>query len=110
LAPVDHQRDSVSIIFFNNAFFVMVPVLVFSFIYGAGAVFLIGWNASVLGVLIGKDIVGYAATHGGPTALYIASCRMLGLFPHGLFESLGYFAGAISGGIIGVAISKKRAI
>jgi len=31
----------------------------------------------------------------------------LGLVPHGLFESLGYFLGAISGGIIGAAISRK---
>jgi len=97
-----------NIIFVNNAFFVLLPAVFFSFVYGAGAVFLLGWNASVLGVLIGKDIVQYAATHGGPTALYIATNRALGLVPHGFFESMGYFVGAIAGGIIGAAISKKR--
>lgn len=97
-----------NIIFINNAFFVMVPAVFFSFVFGAGAVFLIGWNASVLGVLIGKDIVYYAATHGGTTALLLATNRFLGLVPHGIFESAGYFIGAIAGGIVGAAISKKR--
>jgi len=97
-----------TIVFVNNAFYVMMPAVIFSFVFGAGAVFLIGWNASVLGVLIGKDIVQFAATHGGVTALTIALDRALGLVPHGLFESLGYFVGAIAGGIIGAAISKKR--
>lgn len=95
------------IIFMNNLF-VLLPMLFFSLAYGAGAVFLLGWNASVLGVLIGKDLVQYAASHGGVAALGIAANRALGLVPHGMFEALGYFCGAIAGGIIGVAISKKR--
>ena len=97
-----------NVIFVNNAFFVLMPALFFSFVFGAGAVFLIGWNASVLGVLIGKDFVQYAASHGGITALGVALQRFLGILPHGLFESLGYFVGAIAGGIIGAAVSKKR--
>jgi hypothetical protein len=97
-----------NVIFFNNSIFVLLPALFFSFVYGAGAVFLIGWNASVLGVLIGKDIVRYAATHGGVTALIVATERFLSLVPHGVFESLGYFTGALAGGIVGAAISKKK--
>ncbi|MFA4855229.1 MAG: stage II sporulation protein M [archaeon] len=96
------------VIFVNNAFFVMVPMLLFSFVYGAGAVFLLGWNASVIGVLIGKDIVQYSASHGGLTALGMAANRALSIVPHGIFEALGYFVGAIAGGIIGAAVSKKR--
>jgi hypothetical protein len=96
------------IIFTNNAFLVMVPTLLFSLVYGAGSVFLLGWNASVLGVLIGKDVVQYAASHGGLTALWMAANRALSIVPHGIFEALGYFVGAIAGGIIGAAVSKKR--
>ncbi len=96
------------VIFTNNAFFVLVPAIFFSLVYGAGAVFLIGWNASVIGVLIGKDVVLYAESHGGVTALFMAAERGLGLVPHGMLESVGYFVGAIAGGIIGAAISKKR--
>ncbi len=96
------------VIFFNNAF-VLVLAIAFSFLYGAGAVFLVGWNASVIGVLIGKDIIQASAASsnlfgGVAVGLYNA----LGLIPHGLFESLGYFLGAIAGGIVGAAISKRR--
>lgn len=97
-----------SVIFANNTLLVMFPAIALSLIYGAGAIFLIGWNASVLGVLIGKDIVFYAASHGGIVALIAAVNRFLGLVPHGIFESLGYFVGAIAGGIVGAALSKKR--
>jgi len=97
-----------SVIVSNNVFNVLFPALILSFIYGAGAVFLIGWNASILGVLIGKDLVFYAASHGGITALFVAVNRFLSLFPHGIFESMGYFVGAIAGGIIGAAATKKR--
>jgi len=96
------------VIFSNNAFNVLVPILLFSFVLGAGAIWLLGWNASVLGVLIGKDVVSYASTHGGVTALLMATERALSLVPHGIFEASGYFVGAIAGGIIGAAISKKK--
>ncbi len=95
-------------IIFANNIFILALMLFTSLAYGAGAVFLLGWNASVLGVLIGKDVVQYAASHGGVAALGIAANRALGLVPHGMFEALGYFVGAIAGGIIGVAISKKK--
>jgi len=88
---------------------VLLLAVAFSFLYGAGAVFLIGWNASVIGVLIGKDIVQAAAASGSLfSGIAIGLYNALGLVPHGLFESLGYFFGAIAGGIIGAALSKKR--
>ncbi len=96
-----------NLIFFNNAFVMLLSVL-FSFVYGAGAVFLIGWNASVIGVVIGRDVLQTMAVNGNflqafGTGLYNA----LGLLPHGLPESIGYFFGAIAGGIIGVAVMKR---
>lgn len=97
-----------SVIFSNNAFRVLTMGIFLSFVYGAGAIFLLGWNASVLGVLIGKDIVYFSLTHGGLAALWMALNRALGLVPHGIFESMGYFVGAIAGGIIGAAMSKQR--
>ncbi|MCX6798683.1 MAG: stage II sporulation protein M [Candidatus Diapherotrites archaeon] len=72
-------------------------------------VFLIGWNASVIGVLIGKDIVQASLSNGSMLESVASGLfNALGLVPHGFFESLGYFLGAISGGIIGAAISKKK--
>jgi hypothetical protein len=96
------------VIFFNNAFVLLLAVA-FSFIYSAGVVFLIGWNASVIGVLIGRDVVQMNAGGGNlPASFGMGLYNAIGILPYGLFESLGYFLGAISGGIIGAAISRKK--
>ena len=96
------------LIFYNNAFVLLLAVL-FSFVYGAGAIFLIGWNASVIGVVIGKDVLQAMAVSGNfAEAFAIGIFNGLGLLPHGIPEAAGYFFGAISGGIIGVAIIKEK--
>lgn len=83
---------------FGNNIEVLVLSIITSFLYGAGALFLIGWNASVIGVLIGQNIL--AANH----------FSFLGLLPHGIPEVLGYFIGAIAGGVISIAITKRQHI
>jgi uncharacterized membrane protein SpoIIM required for sporulation len=83
------------LIFSNNVGVLMLAVL-FSFVFGAGALFLIGWNSSVIGVLIGQSML--ANNH----------FLFVGLLPHGIPELLGYFLGAMAGGLISVAISKKK--
>ncbi len=100
------------LIFFNNAFVLFLAV-VFSFVWGAGAVFLLSWNASVLATVIGRDVMekigGYAFL--GPTGFAVAYghglYNALGFLPHGLPEIMAYFIGAIAGGIISVAVSKR---
>ncbi len=84
-----------TIIFINNASVLLAAVL-FSFIFGAGAAFLISWNASVVGTWIGKAI--QASNH----------LKILGILPHALPEFAGYFLGATAGGLISIAISKRR--
>ncbi len=97
-----------NLIFYNNSFVLLLAVL-FSFIYGAGAIFLIGWNASVIGVVIGRDILQAMAVSGNfLQAFAVGIYNGLGLLPHGLPEAIGYFFGAIAGGIIGVAIIKEK--
>jgi hypothetical protein len=84
------------VIFSNNLSVLFLAVL-FSFIYSAGAaIFLLGWNASVVGVSIGQSF------------LQAEFFRFLGLLPHGIPELMGYFLGAISGGLISVALSKRK--
>ncbi len=96
------------LIFYNNSFVLLLSVL-FSFIYGAGAVFLIGWNASVIGVVIGKDVLQQMILQGNFAQAFLTGVyNGLGLLPHGLPEALGYFFGAIAGGIIGVAVIKEK--
>lgn len=83
------------VIFFNNLEILMLAII-FSFLYGAGAIFLIGWNASIIGVLIAQNIL--AANHFG----------FLGLLPHGIPELVAYFSAAIAGGLLSVAVVKRK--
>ncbi len=87
-----------SCIFANNAI-VLAWSLLLSFFYGAGAIFLIAWNASVIGLVIGKEIE--------LSGLVSGFLRAVGLLPHGMPEIVSYFIGAIAGGIVSAAIAKK---
>jgi len=85
-------------IFANNSIVLGLAILT-SFIYGAGALFLISWNASVIALFIGKEVVEKDFAAG----LF----RAIGYLPHGLPEVFAYFLGGIAGGIISVALTKK---
>ena len=87
-------------IFANNAIVLGLAIL-FSFLYGAGAVFLLAWNASVIGILIGQKALELQSYGHG-----LASG--IGLVPHGIPEILAYFLGAIAGGIISAAIIRGK--
>lgn len=85
-------------IFENNGIVLFFAIL-FSLLYGTGALFLLGWNASIFGVRIGQwaiesQSIGQAFFNG------------LGLLGHGVPEFLAYFAGAIAGGVISAAITR----
>ncbi len=89
--------------------------IIFSFIYGVGALFLIAWNASVIATVIGKDVLGLigAATQsmgniGVLFAYFGGLVKALGFLPHGLPELMAYFVGGIAGAIISAAISRKK--
>src|SRR3989344_8735393 len=97
-------------IFFNNLK-VLAFCILFSFFYGAGAIFILTWNASVISVAIGNvfrnGISAYASSVGWSKVgayfnVYAISIARYML--HGLPEVLAYFVGALAGGIISVAI------
>ena len=85
---------------FNNNTWVMILAVIFSFIWGAGAIFLLGWNASVIGLFIGAEITSRSIDAG--------IVRAISYLPHGIPEITAYFLAAIAGGIISAAISKKK--
>jgi uncharacterized membrane protein SpoIIM required for sporulation len=83
----------------------------FSFLYGAGAIFILMWNASVIGVAIGNfirtNVAALANQLGGITIGGYFSVVSIGLFKyviHGIPEILAYFVAALAGGIISIAI------
>ncbi len=86
-------------IYANNSVVLGLAIL-FSFVWGAGALFLLGWNASVIGVFIGKEVLEKDWMAG--------LLKALGYIPHGLPEVMAYFIGSIAGGIISVALTKKK--
>ncbi len=89
-----------------NNFKVLLFCLIFSFLFGAGAIFIISWNASILGVAIGHTIKeGLAAL--GPswrTYFYVIPYSLGKYLTHGIFEISAYFLAGIAGGIISAAV------
>jgi len=99
-------------IFLNNLKVLAFCVL-FSFIYGMGALFILTWNASVISVAMGNFIRAQLAAAAGSIGLgtlssylYIVTLSFVRYFIHGIPEILAYFVGALAGGIISVAIAK----
>jgi len=83
-------------IFINNIY-VLIFTLIFSLIFGAGAIFILAWNASVIAAAIGIFSKGSLAN------LPLALARYM---IHGIPEIGSYFIGALSGGIISIAVIK----
>ena len=91
-------------IFFNNLKVLIFSIL-FAFVYGAGAIFILTWNATVISAAIGHFIRSNFEKIG-----YFAAI-LVGFFKyslHGIPEILAYFYGGIAGGIISVAIIKNH--
>lgn len=84
-------------IFANNVS-VLIFVLVFSLALGAGAIFILVWNASVIAAAIGM----FADSN-----LSILPLGILRYMIHGLPEIAAYFIAALGGGIVSVAIIRK---
>ena len=85
----------------------------FAFFYGAGAVFILAWNAAVVGTAIGSFVRGSLATIMGNLGFLSLSAYFttysLGLLRyliHGWLEILAYFTAALAGGIISIAVLK----
>jgi uncharacterized membrane protein SpoIIM required for sporulation len=90
----------------NNTDFIIIlsnnlKVLLFSFIlalfYGAGSLFVLAWNASILGFVIGN----LAKTQLGLLSLPLLFTKYL---THGIPEMISYFIASLAGGIIFIKI------
>ena len=95
----------------SNNLKVLLFAIFFSFFYGAGAIFVLTWNASVIaaatGIFIRKNL-GELAFNFGLSNLgsyfQIVSIGVFRYLTHGIFEILAYFIGGLAGGLISVAI------
>ncbi|MBU0666769.1 MAG: stage II sporulation protein M [Nanoarchaeota archaeon] len=105
------REMSIFISIFLNNIKVFIFCVLFSFLYGSGAIFILTWNASVIGAAIGNFIRSnlsfYADTVGfEKTAQYfqIISVGLLKYVIHGVPEIFAYFVAGLAGGIISVAV------
>ncbi len=100
---------------FANNLKVLVFSIFFSFFFGAGALFILIWNASVISTAIGNffrvnisqyaDIFGMVKVAG---YFHIFSLGLLRYFIHGIPEILAYFVGGLAGGIISIAVTRHE--
>lgn len=79
-----------------NNFVVLVLALITSFIFGAGAVFILTWNASIIGIYLANAMTQNQ---------FIASFG--DIVVHGVPEVLSFILAAIAGGILSVCILRN---
>ena len=87
--------------------------ILFSFFYGAGAIFIFTWNASVIALAIGNffraELSMITSTLGltGVSAYFKAgTTTLLRYMVHAIPEIVAYFIAGMAGGIISVAIAR----
>lgn len=97
-------------IFLNNIR-VLIFCILFSFLYGIGALFILMWNASVIAVALGgfikEQIYMRLTEFGSLSFIHYFNSVSLGILRysiHGVPEILAYIIAGLAGGIISVAI------
>lgn len=84
---------------FTNNLYVLIFTIVFSLIFGAGGIFILTWNASV----IAAAMVIFSKQN-----IYALPWSLIRYMIHGLPEITAYFVGTLAGGIIGISIIQKH--
>ena len=89
---------------------VLLLLLLFSLLYGAGSVFILVWNASVVAVFLGGITRAYLLQSPRSAAWVTGlGTGVLGILPHGLFELFAYLGIALAGGVLSRAILRHMA-
>jgi uncharacterized membrane protein SpoIIM required for sporulation len=87
------------VLIFTNNIFVLIFTLIFSLIFGAGVIFILAWNASVIAAAVG------IFTKSELSALPLGLARYL---IHGIPEIASYFIVALAGGLMSVAVIRHE--
>ncbi len=92
------NKERLFLIFANNIY-VLIFTLVFSLIFGAGVIFILAWNATVIAAAIA------IFTKSNLSALPLGLLRYL---IHGLPEIASYFIAALAGGIVSISVIRHE--
>jgi len=80
---------------------VLIVGIALAFVWGAGAIFVLDWNATILGTLLGN---GIRQGINGAAAPLAATKYLV----HGIPEITAYFVAGLAGGIISIAVSRHK--
>ena len=94
----DVAKDHLLTIFTNNIY-VLIFTLIFSLIFGAGVIFVLAWNASVIAAAIG------IFSKSNISSLPLGLARYM---VHGIPEIASYFIVALAGGMMSIAVIKHE--
>jgi len=102
------QQGDFSRYFFNNTQ-VMVLFFTLSVLFGAGAIFILAWNASIIAVFVGIMANKLVPALGMPMAYaYGVGAGLSSILLHGVPEIGGYFFAGVAGGILSVGILREK--
>ncbi len=106
--------EALPLIFLNNLK-VLIFCILFAFVYGVGSIFILVWNATVIGVALGDFIrsqLGSLASIFGYLSVshyfQVISLGVLRYATHGVFEVLAYFIAGLAGGIISISVVRHN--
>lgn len=84
---------------FSNNIYVMFFTLLFSLIFGAGVIFILAWNASVIAAAVG------IFSESKLSSLPFSLARFM---VHGIPEIASYFIVALAGGLVSIAVIRHE--
>lgn len=85
---------------FTHNMQVLALMFAFCLVYGIGSIYILLWNASLIGVVIGQKVQASGVAGG--------VLGFLGLLPHGIFEIFAYFIASIAGGVLSMAVMRWK--
>ena len=95
----------------TNNIKVLILSILFAFLFGPGAIFIVAWNASLVGVAIGNKIRFSTAQLYFPeqsaAVLHYTntiSTAILRYLTHGIFEIFAYFIGILAGSLLSISV------
>jgi len=94
-----------SYILINNLRVLML-FFVFSIIFGAGSLYLLLWNSSIIGVFLGMKAEEYSGNLFMKYLVY-PLISFIKILPHGILEFLGYFLASLSGAMLALSMLSK---
>jgi len=85
-------------------------MFILSTIFGAGAIFILTWNASVIAVYVGFGINSFIRDGVSPEIAYLLGvpAGLGSIALHGVPEIGAYFVAALAGGMLSVGIIREK--